>query len=567
MTDVIRAVVLVLLFAGATQLHGQFAWPLGPGEVEGEQKIGDGIGGFDGLLVNFDRFGTEVASIGDVNGDGVQDIVATANGDDDGIGEDLGAAWILFMNPDGTVASESKISATSGFFFGELEDLDRFGTGLAAPGDLDGDGVPDLIVGADREDDGGINRGAIWTLFLNADGTVKGHQKVSATSGGFTGQLLDDDHFGESIAVIGDLDQNGVVDLIVGADGDDDGGASTGAVWILFMAPGGLVQGHQKISATSGGFTGLIEAGGAFGSSVGALGDLDGDGVPDVAVSYPLDGDSGFSAGAVWILFLNVDGTVKSHSKISGTAGGFVGPLEPGDVFGASPTLLSDLDGNGVRDLAVGASGDSDAGAGAGTIWILFLDSSGTVIAEQQITGGIGSMVGPIGAQDKFGGGVAVHADLNGDGDLSIIVGSQGAKEVGNGYRPGGLWVIEVASQWSTLGPGLAGTAGVPLLEARGSMQAGELVTLAMTNARPFSSTTLVIGLSNLSVPFKQGVLVPTPDFLIPSLSDGFGEWILNVIWPPGVPPGVTSYYQFWVVDPAGPVGLAASNGVQKTSP
>ncbi|MCZ6446432.1 MAG: integrin alpha, partial [Planctomycetota bacterium] len=100
-------------------------------------------------------------------------------------------------------------------------------------------------VGA-RLGDGGPGRGAVWILFLNPDGTVKSHQKISSTQGGFTGILDDSDNFGESVASLGDLDSDGVGDLAVGAVGDDDGGAgaSHGAVWVLFIdggLDGGLV--------------------------------------------------------------------------------------------------------------------------------------------------------------------------------------------------------------------------------------------------------------------------------------------------------------------------------------
>jgi hypothetical protein len=60
---------------------------------------------------------------------------------------------------------------------------------MTSLGDLDGDGVGDLAVGADLDDDGGLDRGAVWILFLNPNGTVKSHQKISDTQGGFTGTL------------------------------------------------------------------------------------------------------------------------------------------------------------------------------------------------------------------------------------------------------------------------------------------------------------------------------------------------------------------------------------------
>jgi hypothetical protein len=95
--------------------------------------------------------------------------------------------------------------------------------------------VGDLAVGAWPDDDGGLDRGAVWILFLNPDGTVDSHQKISDTVGGFTGTLDDEDHFGVSMTSLGDLDGDGVGDLAVGAARDDDGGLNRGAVWILFL--------------------------------------------------------------------------------------------------------------------------------------------------------------------------------------------------------------------------------------------------------------------------------------------------------------------------------------------
>ena len=135
----------------------------------------------------------------------------------------------------GTVLSHQKISDTAGGFTGILDDDDQFGRSVAGLGDLDGDGIQDIAVGAFRDDDGGPVRGAVWVLFLNADGTVKSHQKISDTAGGFTGTLDDFDRFGGSVALLGDLDGDGIQDIAVGASGDDDGGPGRGAVWVLFL--------------------------------------------------------------------------------------------------------------------------------------------------------------------------------------------------------------------------------------------------------------------------------------------------------------------------------------------
>ena len=159
----------------------------------------------------------------------------------------------------GWVLSHQKISDTEGGFTGTLHDLNRFATSMAALGDLDGDGVGDLAVGARWDNDGGTEHGAVWILFLKRDGTVKSHQKISDTAGGFTGILDDQDHFGSSMASLGDLDGDGVGDLAVGGALDDDGGGGRGAVWVLFLNPDGTVKWHQKISSTEGGFTGALD--------------------------------------------------------------------------------------------------------------------------------------------------------------------------------------------------------------------------------------------------------------------------------------------------------------------
>ncbi|MEE9130967.1 MAG: integrin alpha [Phycisphaerales bacterium] len=293
----------------------------------------------------------------------------------------------------GWVLSHQKISDTEGGFTGELDGIDQFGWSVAGLGDLDGDRVPDLAVGARNDDDGGSNHGAVWVLFLNPDGTVKSHQKISDIEGGFTGTLNDGDGFGYSAAALGDLDGDGVGDLAVGAEGDDDGGNLRGAVWVLLLNTDGTAKANQKISSTEGGFTGSLDDNDRFGSSVAALGDLDSDGVVDLAVGARFDDDGGIVRGAVWVLFLNSDGTVKAHQKISDTQGGFTGILDDGDHFGTSVASLGDLDGDAVGDLAVGAVGEDDGGEGEfadrGAVWVLFLD--GICLWDLDASGSVGA--------------------------------------------------------------------------------------------------------------------------------------------------------------------------------
>ena len=307
-------------------------------------------------------------SLGDLDGDGVIDLAVGANQRDSG----RGAVFILFLNSDGTVKSQQEINDTVGGFTGMLDVNDLFGGSVTSIGDLDGDGIVDLAVGALQDGDGGQARGAVYILFLNSDGTVKSHQKISDTEGNFTGTLDNSDEFGVGIALLGDIDNDNVVDLAVAAHGDDDGGTNRGAVWVLFLNSDGTVKSHQKISDTEGNFAGTLDNSDFFGNSLVSLSDLDDDGIDDLAVGAGLDDDGGTNRGAIWVLFLNADGTVKSHQKISDTEGNFTGILDDGDIFRPHATS-GDLDGDGVQELIVGASGDDDGGANRGAIWVLFL--------------------------------------------------------------------------------------------------------------------------------------------------------------------------------------------------
>ncbi len=455
------------VLASSAHAHLSTAGGGAPGWVLSQQKISDTEGGFTGILSSGGEFGRSVASLGDLDGDGVSDLAVGVPWDHQG-GFLHGGLWVLFLNTDGTVKSHQQINHAEGNFTGSLDDADAFGVTLASLGDLDGDGVGDLAVGAYLDDDGGDGRGAVWILLLNTDGTVKSQQAISDTLGGFTGILDDDGLFGSSLASLGDLDGDGVGDLAVGACADDDGGNSRGAVWILFLNNDGTVKSHQKISDTQGGFTGILDDSDAFGRSVASLGDLDGDGVGDLAVGVVGDDDGGNARGAVWVLFLEPNGTVKSHQKISDTEGGFAGLLHDADLFGYSVASLGDLDGDGVGDLAVGADRDDDGGLDHGAVWVLLLNTNGTVKAHQKISDTEGGFTGALNDSDHFGSSVASLGDLDGDGMGDLAVGAE--RDDDGGDHQGAVWVLfldggaQTACPWDLNDDDVVGATDVLLL-------------------------------------------------------------------------------------------------------
>ncbi|HEX5009031.1 MAG TPA: FG-GAP-like repeat-containing protein [Planctomycetota bacterium] len=529
-----------------------------PGTVAYDIQITAGRGGFTGAVDIDDMFGYAVTSIGDLDRNGVSDIVVGALGDDDG--PPGGALWVLFLDTDSSVASFQKISATAGGF-GTPPGAAGLGAAIACLGDLDGDGVVDLAAGMPYSSVGSDAGGAVWILFLKPDGTVKSLQPIGPGVGGFHGTLAYQDDFGAALSALGDIDGDGVMDLAVGASGDDGSGFDQGALWILFLNRDGTVKSEQKIGENEGGFGGLLEFTDYFGCSVATLDDLDGDGVPELAVGeYSGPGGASYT-GVVWVLFLAADGTVKSEHQIGAPE---VPDLVNGDLFGYAVSTMGDLNGDGRRELAVGAPWDGFSNSGC--VRILFLDESGQVTGVQKISQFEGGFGGTLSGFANFGWSLAYPGDLDGDGTADLVVGAPGEPSLIE--IEGDAWLLFlVHGPWTWLGHALAGTFGTPSLVGAGSPLAGESVTLDLTHAPPSSATTLVIGTSALFAPFKGGVLVPLPTALVPAVTDAGGAISLSATWPAGLPPGLTIYLQYWSFDVAAPHGFAASNAVSVTTP
>jgi hypothetical protein len=300
---------------------------------------------------------------------------------------------------DGTAKSVQKLSYLYGSVsaFYTLESGDTFGMSVASLGDLNGDGVGDLAVAAHSDDDGGAITGSVYVLFLETDATVRNAQKLSMLYGNLDSFCILDagDRFGVAIVALGDVNDDGVVDLAVGAHLDDDGGSDAGAAYVLFLETDGTAKFAQKLSALYGNFNTFytLDSSDDFGRSVAGPGDLDGDGVVDMAVGAVSDADGGSGAGAVYLLFLKTDGTCKSAQKLSNHYGNFnmFYALDASDNFGVSVASLGDVNEDSVVDLAVSAYDDDDGGTDTGAVYILFLETDGTIKGAQKVSNLYGS--------------------------------------------------------------------------------------------------------------------------------------------------------------------------------